>query len=40
MNLNLFLYGMQAGALLTIMLGLLVFGVGGCIKQAWKEINE
>ena len=37
---NLFALGMQAGIILTVALGLLVFGVGGCIRQAWKEINE
>ena len=37
---NLFALGMQAGVLLTIAVFLLVFGIGSCIVEAWKEINE
>ena len=37
---NLFVLGMYTGIILTIALSLLIFGVGGCIMQAWKEINE
>ena len=37
---NLFILGVQAGIVLMIALGTLVFGIGGCLMQAWKEINE